>query len=101
MTHKDARELARHIQSTGTDVGSLGIACTVPNGYGPDGYFARIWSARDVDADGEPSYGPARPVDFHSREEWDAWQRETVRQRLLSQPRSPLDIMIDRAVGLE
>lgn len=104
MKLAEARALAREIQTTGP-------ACTVPYGYGPDGYFARIVSSwRSDDTDLFASQGrAAAPVDFHDREEWEAWrakrvERDTQRDAIIaahSQPRSSLDILIDRACGIE
>lgn len=94
MTLADAKALRDMIRAAG-------LACTVPLGHGPTGYFARIWSAREGN--------PGQPVDFRSEGEWLAWKRRAdeedrkaeLRRQLLSRPRSPLDVLIDRACGLE
>lgn len=96
MTLKDARALRDEITK------GDGLHSVVPLGRGPDGYFARIWGAKGQ-------------TDFHSRREWLAY-RKGVRARraavlkdaeyfrdhgfTLPKPRSPLDLMIDRACGL-
>ena len=73
--------------------------CTVPLGYGPSDYFARIFSSRGVQSG-------ARAVDFHSREAWLAWKKQADAQDKLKRrcrcprPRSPIEAMIDRACGL-
>jgi len=60
MKLAEARALACEIQTTGP-------ACTVPYGYGPDGYFARIWSARGC-------VTGTHPVDFIDRKGWEVWR---------------------------
>lgn len=101
MNLHDARALARDIQEV------YGCACTVPYGHGPDGYFCRIWTTRPDDLDPSKSV-PTHPVDFHNWDEAAAWFRranaldeEYHRQLYAHGRRSPLDILIDRAVGLE
>ena len=82
------------------EIRAAGLHCIVPLGHGPDRYFARIFGPR------------AKPTDFHTREAWHAFEEERGRQRreLVDQfnrfevprrPRSPIEIMIDRACGLE
>ncbi len=95
MKLTDARALAHEIQATGP-------ACTVPYGYGPDGYFARIWTARGC-------VSGRRPVDFIDRKGWDVWREWWATQdaeegkalAVLPKKRSTLDILIDRACGIE
>lgn len=89
MTLTDARALRDTIRLA--DLHSV-----TPLGFGPDRYFARIWTA-----------GGAK--DFHSPEGWaeyDRQRQDRVRRsehaaRVLERPRSPIEIMIDRACGLE
>lgn len=98
MKHKDARTLATYIRE------AIGCACTVPNGHGPDGYFARIWTSRTDDGTSQRQ-APERPKDFYSRADFEAWraacERERGRQERRSRPRSPIDILIDRACGVD
>ena len=110
MNLHDARALARAIQEV------HGCACTVPYGHGPDGYFCRIWTILDDELNHDPlKWVVSHPVDFHSPEEAEAWWRrseetreawETEKakreaERRAKLRRSPLDTLIDRAVGLE
>lgn len=101
MTFKDARALRDLIRETG-------IHCTVPTGYAPDGYFARI-----VTTIGSPT-GAGLPKDLRDHADWEAWEayrasmsameeRERKRARLgtMPRPRSPLDVLIDRACGIK
>ena len=90
MSLNEARELREIIKAKG-------LHCTVPRCV--DGrYFARIWSARGC-------VGAAKPVDFYSLGDWQAWKIEADRQdlvaKLKSRPRSPIEMMIDKACGIE
>lgn len=89
MTLKDAKALRDEIRG-------YGYHCIVPLGHGPDGYTPRI-SSRS----------------FNTREEFRKYhamrlrerrlaQREYERQlsRLRSRPRSPIEMMVDKACGL-
>lgn len=59
MTFKDARALAKRIET------EYGAYCTVPYGFGPDGYFARIFTSIRFEYDpGEPLVSAA--MDFRS-----------------------------------
>jgi hypothetical protein len=80
MTLKQARALRDTIRDRG-------IHCTVPLGNGPAGYFARIW-------------GINGQRDFRSLAEWREYDRERLSRKLASRPRSPIELMIDRACGL-
>lgn len=86
MTLKEARALRDTIRATG-------IWSVTPTGHGPDGYFARIW-------------GVNGQQDFRSPGEWAAYVRERDERRRREQaalrrpPRSPIEILIDRACGL-
>jgi len=92
MTIQDARKLRDHIKAT------LGCHCTVPYNYAPDRYFAVIWTS-------DTPSGACCPKKFRSQEEFDEWFAEREKRRiareLLSKPRSPLDMMIDKACGIE
>lgn len=93
MNLKEARALRDEIRD------GEGLHCTVPLGQPKDGYFARIWSCRNLfDQSG------AGAVDFTSRDEWLAWlemKHEYDREReRANRPKSPLDILIERACGL-
>ena len=78
-----------------------GYHCVVPLGYGPDGYFARIFSSG--------GNGMLVPVNFHARAEYRAHYAMRLREgravsRMFAKPpkrRSPIEIMVDRACGLE
>ena len=111
MNLHDARALARAIQD------AKGWSCRVPLGYGPEGYFVRIVTILPEDLD--PAHvmhsTPAHAVDFYSEQEAEEWfikakpvrealnrrVQELIRQQEAPQRRSPLDILIDRAVGRE
>lgn len=90
MTLSDARHVRDRIRESG-------IHCTVPTGYAPDGYFARIITPRE----------PGGVKDFYSEKEWVAWRVKSLRsdikrRRELDErlrPRSPIEILIDRACG--
>src|SRR5687767_352939 len=75
-----------------------GAYCTVPLKHGPDKYFARIfrWSEE---------FKATLPVDFESRTAWllDFRTQEQIKlaRQLKSRPRSPIEILIDRACGVE
>jgi hypothetical protein len=103
MTFAEAKKLRDFIRS-------YGPWCTVPTGYKPDRYFARIlrW---------DEAAKKMLPVDFH---DWLAARKDMAEMlcreratrarcrefkdrewfRLNHPPRSPLDAMIDRACGL-
>ena len=95
MTLKEARTLR-------DDVLAYGLGCTVPLGYGPDGYQPQIWTDSGV-------------VRFASRAEWRTYAARMLRRRrralreyqqdcdrqMMRKRRSPIEIMIDRACGLE
>lgn len=59
----------------------------VPLGHGPDGYYAVIVTDR--------------PLEFHSEQEANEWRMEWVKRQIKKKPRSGLEILIDRACGLE
>lgn len=68
--------------------------CIVPLGHGPDGYFARIFAA--------PLRGKPVAVDFYSIDAAKAYfTYRDVEKQQASRPRSPIEIAIDRACGLE
>ena len=90
MTLTDARKLRDEIRAAG-------LHCIVPLGHGPDGYFARIFT-------------DTGPVDFPGLAPWRLWKSERAKRVRESErrparlehgrPRSPLELMIDRACGL-
>lgn len=101
MTFKEAHELRRYILSKNS------LACTVPTGgRSPDNYFAT-------------SYMKDGPREWQSKQEFRDWlakRRRTDRKQLREwmrltngtgdwreirrRPRSPIELMIDRACGL-
>jgi hypothetical protein len=92
MTLKDAKALRDEIISWD------GTHCTVPLGFGPDRYFARIFRFEG-------------PVDFHARAEFRTYKARQLREHRaklrmydalerIRPPRSPIELMIDRACGL-
>lgn len=96
MTLKDAKKLRDEIRE-------YGLHSIVPLGHGPDGYFARIFTNKG-------------DRDFRTRRAWLAYRRQSDKEQrerakliaryelayqLRSRPRSPIEIMIDRACGLE
>jgi hypothetical protein len=93
MNLKQAKLLRDEITET------TGAYCTVPLGYGPDGYFARIFRRLDTG-------GGVQPVDFGSREIWlidfseqqrkKAERMAAIERRLR---RSPIEILIDQSCG--
>jgi hypothetical protein len=78
---------------------AAGPHCIVPLGHGPAGYFCRIFTSEG-------------PRDFHGHCGWGTYHRASLKrrakaheeyERMLSQmrrPRSPIELMIDRACGL-
>lgn len=96
MTLKDAKTLRDEIQQH--------YHCIVPLGFRPDRYFTRIYTS-----DGN---GGLAPIDFHARPEYRMFRAKRLRdhrakmrmyeaaERALSRPRSPIELMIDRACGL-
>lgn len=94
MTLKDARAFRDYIHS------KYSINCTVPLGFGPDGYFPMSVL----------SNGPHR---WESRAEFRNWLAVRLREnrrnlraylameaRRLRPARSPIELMVDRACGL-
>lgn len=86
MTLREARQLRDEIREAG-------VHCTVPTGYGPDGYFAQIGGLN-----GPVGTGTPERIRFHSRSEWEQYRQQMERD--LAPPRAPIEIMIDRACGL-
>lgn len=90
MLLQDAKKLRDEIRR-------VGLHCIVPLKHGPDRYFARIFTV-----DG--------PVDFRDRKGWLGYRKgyekrkregeRAARLLTLPPPRSPLELMIDRACGL-
>lgn len=76
-----------------------GLHCIVPLGHGPDGYFCRIFTDKGT-------------KDLASVRDWVKYRRASMKRRakaladyelLMTQmrrPRSPIELMIDRACGL-
>ena len=90
MTLQEARTLRDEIRDAG-------LHCVVPLGFGPNGYFARIFGGF-----------PVAPKDFHDRQTWVEYKEASDKRRARDmarwnggRPRSPIEIMIDRACGLE
>lgn len=93
MTLKDARGLRDYIHSKNS------VNCTVPLGFGPDGYFAT-------------SILHTGARQWQSRKDFRVWLAQHIREcrrihreyeRVMRAPqrrRSPIDLMIDRACGL-
>lgn len=99
MKLADAKKLRDEIRA-------YGIHCIVPLGFKPDQYFARIfvWN------------GTATvPKDFATRRQWRVYRKVCDKERREraewvarhglggwpgSRPRSPIELMIDRACGL-
>ena len=95
MTLKDAKAFRDEI------IAKTGVNCTVPLGFGPDGYFPR-------------SILSAGPHDWTSRAEFRKWAADHFRARRrairaynqmmlrgrLRKARSPIEMMVDRACGL-
>ena len=95
MTLKEADDLKKAIRDVG------GLHCVVPRGHGPNGYFARVITS-------------AGPLEFHTHLECveallmrlrhlesEQSERARLALELVSRPRSPIEIMIDRACGVE
>lgn len=84
MTLTEARALRDEITKTG-------IACTVPTGYGPDGYFAQIYSTRN---------GRTGRTRFANRKEWSTFaaevraDRERERTRHYIAQLDPLELLM-------
>lgn len=84
-----------------------GYHSIVPLGHGPDGYFARIYSAKiEIGADSSVTTA-LTTIDFRSRAEFRAHHAMRLRQRraLLAsgravKRRSPIEMMVDRAYGI-
>ncbi len=96
MTLKNARALRDYIHAKGS------VNCSVPLGFGPDGYFAT-------------SRLRTGPHQWQSKQEFRNWQAKYLRDRrkalrdyeqMMRQqqrrrsPRSPIEMMVDRACGL-
>jgi len=94
MKLKEAREFRDYI------IAKVGVNCTVPLGFGPDGYFPR-------------SILSTGPHDWKSRAEFRKWAADHLRKRRRimhdynemmarknRRARSPIELMIDRACGL-
>lgn len=98
MKFTAARSLARHIQA------EYGACCTVPYGYGPNRYFARIYSS--IGPSGKFQSGVSQAIDFESLEEFEVYRAFAENYKAQKEqeirkhrPRSPIEIMIDKACG--
>lgn len=90
MVLAEARKLRDEIRAAG-------LHSIVPLGHGPDSYFARIFT-------------DSGSVDFSGRAPWRLWKAERAKRLRdseraaakldLRRPRSPIEMMIDRACGL-
>ena len=83
MTHQKAKALRNRILATG-------LHCTVPLGYGPKGYFARIFTNKG---------GELVPLDFKTYTAWEKYKKARDAKGM-PRPRSPMEAMIDRACGI-
>ncbi len=89
MTLKDARTVRDELREHG-------LHSIVPLGHGPDKYFARIFAVHNVTHDFH-SGAQARKylADRLRRLRKAAMERQRARR-----PRSPIEVLIDRACGL-
>lgn len=88
MKLRDARALQHEIQCRG-------YHCIVPLGFGPACYFARI-------------FGVKAAIDFHSVASFRKHHAKHLRERrrimrtpFPARPRSPIEVLVDRACGLD
>lgn len=93
MRLDDARTLKRFIKSKG-------YHCIIPLGYGPDRYFARIFGTGGKWIDFTDAAAFRKHHAMRLRQGRTA-QRELQRLSTRRRPRSGLEILIDRACGLE
>lgn len=91
MTLKDAKVLRDEIKRVS------GFHCIVPLGHGPDSYFARIFSFEKIDFYDRASFRRYRAQQIRTKRALELEWAKRERRRA----RSPLDIMIDRACGVE
>lgn len=95
MTLKDARQLRDYVGSKCT------VNCTVPLGFGPDGYFAvtvlrtgpHKWQSR-------AEFRTWLAGNIRERREITRRYDEMIRRKNMPKARNPIELMIDRACGL-
>jgi len=74
-----------------------GIHCIVPLGHGPDKYFARIFTANGP----RDFHGPQDYRDYEIEKQEREHERRMAIKKMEAKHRSPIEIMIDRACGLD
>lgn len=95
MTLKEARELRDYIHTKNS------INCTVPLGFGPDGYFPmscmgtgqRFWKSK-------AEFRKWAADDLRKRRKIMKAYDEMMLRRAVRPARNPIELMIDRACGL-